>query len=65
MLTESEVVDRNAGEEVKSDTGMGVQKVKDKKIKKVTKEEFSLSGMENEMNKAMTTMKVRRGGGMD
>jgi len=33
---------------------MGVQKVKEEKIKKVTNEEFSLSGMEREMNKAMT-----------
>jgi len=37
---------------------MGVHKVKGEKIKKVTKEEFSLSGMEKEMNKGMTAMKV-------
>jgi hypothetical protein len=34
MLIESEVVNRDAGEEVKRDTGMGVHKVKEEKIRK-------------------------------
>lgn len=65
MPTESEVVNRDAGEEVKRGTGMGVHKVKEERIKKVTKEEFSRLGIEKEMKKAMTAIKVRGGGGGD
>jgi hypothetical protein len=61
MLMESEVVNRGAGE-VKRGTGIGVHKVKEEKIKKVKKEEFSHLGMEKEMKKAMTVIKVREGG---
>jgi hypothetical protein len=61
---ESEVVNKEVGEKIKRGTGMGVHKVKEEKIKRVTKEEFSRLGIKKEMKKAMTVIK-ERGGGWD